>query len=103
KYAIVGSYEKLDVTPEAIGRFVADLPKSGYVGGNVTIPHKEAAFAAVARRDEAAQIIGAVNTLWIEDGLPIGGNTDAYGYSASLDAAAPQWRGAACATVLGAG
>ena len=43
----------------------------------MTIPHKEAAFAAVARRDEAAEKIGAVNTLWFEDGVLCGGNTDA--------------------------
>jgi len=103
KYGISGSYEKLDIHPDDITRFVTGLPASSYVGGNVTIPHKEAAFAAVARRDEAAEIIGAVNTLWIEDGRAVGGNTDAYGYAASLDAAAPGWRGVPSATVLGAG
>ncbi|HWK13477.1 MAG TPA: shikimate dehydrogenase [Rhizobiaceae bacterium] len=103
RYGIAGSYEKLDIHPDDITRFITELPQSPYAGGNVTIPHKEAAFAAVARRDDAAGIIGAVNTLWVEDGRVIGGNTDAYGYGASLDAAVPAWRSTSSATVLGAG
>ncbi len=63
--------------------------QKGFAGGNVTIPHKEVAFAAVDSRDEAAAAIGAVNTLWFEDGRLCGGNTDAYGFAANLDALAP--------------
>jgi len=100
---LAGSYEKIDISPDEIRDFIAGLPQSAFVGGNVTIPHKEAAFETVARRDHAAEMIGAVNTLWIEDGTVVGGNTDAYGFAANLDASAPRWREVGAATVLGAG
>ena len=73
-------------------RFLQAICKDrGFAGGNVTIPHKEAAFALVASRDEAAELIGAVNTLWLEDGMVCGGNTDAHGFAANLDECAPGW------------
>jgi shikimate dehydrogenase len=102
-YGIAGSYEAIDVAPEDMAGFFATLRQKGFAGGNVTIPHKEAAFAAVARRDEAAEKIGAVNTLWFEDGLLCGGNTDAAGFAANLDEHAPGWAAAGPAVVLGAG
>lgn len=100
---LAGSYERIDVAPADFAAFVRALPGGPYAGGNVTIPHKEAAFALADRRDAAAQAIGAVNTLWLEAGSVVGGNTDAYGFAASLDAGAPDWRDARTATVLGAG
>lgn len=103
RYRINGSYERVDVAPEAFPGFVKNLPGSGFVGGNVTIPHKEAAARLVDSRDEAAEIIGAVNTLWLEEGAVCGGNTDAEGFAAHLDRRAPDWRAAGNATVLGAG
>ena len=78
----------------------------GFVGGNVTIPHKETAFANVDLLDEAAEKIGAVNTLWIEDGKLAGGNTDAYGFTANLDEKALGWdkdSSQKTAMILGAG
>lgn len=103
EHGIDGSYEKLDVAPLDFDAFLGDLPATGYAGGNVTLPHKEAAFAAVHRRDEAAEMIGAVNTLWFESGKLIGGNTDAYGFAAHLSAGAPDWTSGETAVVLGAG
>jgi shikimate dehydrogenase len=103
KYGIAGSYKAVDVAPEDAAEFFATLGQTGFVGGNVTIPHKEAAFAAAARRDEAAERIGAVNTLWFEDGSLCGGNTDAEGFAANLDERAPGWTKAGAAVVLGAG
>ncbi len=103
KYGIAGSYEAIDVAPEDAASFFATLKERGFVGGNVTIPHKEAAFAAAVRRDEAAEKIGAVNTLWFEDGVLCGGNTDAAGFAANLDERAPGWTKAGAAVVLGAG
>jgi shikimate dehydrogenase len=103
RYGIAGSYERVDVAPEDFGRFLRELPMSGYVGGNVTIPHKEAAFAAIAHGDATAKAIGAVNTIWLEDGAIHGSNTDAYGFAANMDDKAPQWREADTACVLGAG
>ncbi len=102
-YGIAGSYAAIDVAPDDIARFVASFPGQGFVGGNVTIPHKEAVHALVARRDEAACEIGAVNTLWLENGEVWGGNTDAYGFAANLDEHAPGWERNGPAVVLGAG
>ncbi|HEY4192562.1 MAG TPA: shikimate dehydrogenase [Mesorhizobium sp.] len=103
KYGIEGSYEAIDVAPEKFAEFLAGLQGQGLRGGNVTIPHKETAFALVRRRDEAAEQIGAVNTLWFEDGLLCGGNTDAHGFAANLDEHAPGWAQNGAAVVLGAG
>lgn len=100
---IAGSYRAVDVAPEAFPAFLASFGENGFVGGNVTIPHKEAAFALAERRDAAAEAIGAVNTLWLEDGVLCGGNTDAYGFAANLDEQAPGWERLGPALVLGAG
>ncbi len=100
---IDGSYEAVEVKPEDFAAFACSLAANGFAGGNVTIPHKEAAFAAVESLDDAARAIGAVNTLWLENGRLHGGNTDAYGFAANLDASAPGWDKADSALVLGAG
>jgi shikimate dehydrogenase len=104
RYGIDGSYTAIDVAPADFGAFLAGLSATGLRGGNVTIPHKEMAFAAVQRRDEAAEQIGAVNTVWLDDGILWGGNTDAYGFAANLDHLAPGWASNGdVAVVLGAG
>ncbi len=103
EHGLAGSYEAIDVAPAAFEAFAQAMP-GRFVGGNVTIPHKPAAFAAAVRHDAAAAAIGAVNTLWFEAGELVGGNTDAHGFAANLDAQAAGWdaRGGAAA-VLGAG
>ncbi|RRH88879.1 shikimate dehydrogenase [Mesorhizobium tamadayense] len=103
KYGIDGSYRAIDVRPEDFAAFLKSLGENGYCGGNVTIPHKEAAFALVERRDEAADAIGAVNTLWLEEGVLWGGNTDGLGFAGNLDDHAPGWAANGPAVVLGAG
>ncbi|MER8374366.1 shikimate dehydrogenase [Mesorhizobium sp. M1406] len=103
RHGIDGSYQAIDIAPENFAEFVKTLQANGYSGGNVTIPHKEAAFAMAERRDQAAQEIGAVNTLWFEDGALWGGNTDAHGFAANLDDHAPGWASNGPAVVLGAG
>ncbi|RUV42464.1 MAG: shikimate dehydrogenase [Mesorhizobium sp.] len=103
EYGIDGSYQAIDVRPEDFAAFMKSLGENGYRGGNVTIPHKEAAYALVERRDEAAEAIGAVNTLWLEDGVLWGGNTDALGFAGNLDEHAPGWAANGPAVVLGAG
>ncbi|RUW77089.1 MULTISPECIES: shikimate dehydrogenase [unclassified Mesorhizobium] len=103
RYGIDGSYQAIDVAPDDFAAFLNALRDNGFQGGNVTIPHKEAAFALVERRDEAAEAIGAVNTLWFEDGKLWGGNTDAHGFAANLDDYAPGWAANGPAVVLGAG
>lgn len=105
-YGIQGSYEAVGVEPENFEQFLKDLLTSGFAGGNVTIPHKEVAFANVDQLDDAAAAIGAVNTLWLEGKKICGGNTDAYGFSANMDQFAPEWRQgnkAKKAIVMGAG
>ncbi len=105
RYGLSGSYKAIENSPENFPNFVQTLAEQGLRGGNVTIPHKEAAFALCEKRDAAAEAIGAVNTLWIDAENHLnGGNTDAYGFAANLDAQLPDWdAGAKIALVLGAG
>jgi shikimate dehydrogenase len=99
-----GSYERIDVAPAEFVGFLRAIGREGFVGGNITLPHKEAAFRSVDRRDGSAEAIGAVNTVWFDaEGALCGGNTDAYGFSANLDDQTPLWRQGHKAVVLGAG
>lgn len=100
---IDGSYEPIDIHPDDFASFIRGFQDRGFAGGNITIPHKEKAWKNVDLRDAAADAIGAVNTVWIENGKICGGNTDAHGFSASLDAQAPRWDDGETAVVLGAG
>ncbi len=103
-YGIEGTYEHAEVPPEDFAQFVRGFEAAGIVGGNVTIPHKEAAFALVDEADPEAAALGAVNTLWREGGKLLGANTDGLGFLANLDAGAPGWEGdRSVAVVLGAG
>ncbi|WP_404288394.1 shikimate dehydrogenase [Microvirga sp. RSM25] len=86
QYGLDGSYERIEVAPVNFGDFLKSFPTRGFAGGNVTIPHKEMAFLGVDRRTEQAERVGAVNTLWIEDGVLWGDNTDVTGFMAHLDA-----------------
>ncbi|WOI48188.1 hypothetical protein [Acidovorax sp. BLS4] len=79
-FGIAGSYELMDLLPEAFPDFVTHLAERGFVGGNVTVPHKEAAFRMVEHRDPAAEKVGAVNTIWLENGRLMGGNSDVHGF-----------------------
>jgi len=101
---IEGAYEFADVPPECFEAFFRGLAANGFVGGNITIPHKEAAFRLVDRRERAAETIGAVNTVWYENGALVGGNTDWLGIVGSLDEIHPGWDATpGKAVVLGAG
>ncbi|RST88135.1 shikimate dehydrogenase [Aquibium carbonis] len=100
---IRGSYEAIDVAPDDFADFLRGIASAGFTGGNVTIPHKEAAFAAVDGSDEASEMIGAINTVWIADGRLLATNTDWSGFSANLDEGAPAWVSGRRAVVLGAG
>jgi shikimate dehydrogenase len=101
---IPGAYELQDLTPEAFPDFVTHLEANGYAGGNVTVPHKAAAFRLADRRDAAAEAVGAVNTLWLENGRLLGGNSDTHGFVANLDDRAPGWDSpGGRAVILGAG
>ena len=102
-YGIAGEYRREAVPPEEFAGFVKNLGACGYVGANVTVPHKEAALAA-SQPDDLARAVGAANTLWLDDGVLRSTNTDVEGFLDSLDADAPQWdRNLRSAVVLGAG
>jgi len=99
---IDGVYERVAVPPGEFPAFAKTIGVDGLIGANVTVPHKEAAFAACDWRTPSADKLGAVNTLWREAGKLCGDNTDVAGFLANLDEAAPGWQ-ARVAVVIGAG
>jgi shikimate dehydrogenase len=105
RYGIDGTYIPLPVRPEDVELAFKALPRLGFRGWNVTIPHKEAAFRLVDELDPAALRMGAVNTVLVQpDGRLLGRNTDSAGFVAGLRAQAPDWHpGAGPALILGAG
>ncbi|MCQ2002299.1 shikimate dehydrogenase [Rhizobium sp. NRK18] len=105
-FGIDGSYSAKEVAPDDFADFIQAQKdgRSDYVGGNVTIPHKESAYALADRPDELAKELGAANTLWLEEGRLCATNTDGYGFTANLDARAPGWDSSgARAVIAGAG
>lgn len=104
QHGIDGSYEAIDVAPEELPAFLGRVRAGEFAGGNVTIPLKEAVFAACDEVDPLARTIGAVNTLVSEGGRLRGFNTDYMGFLGNLDQNAPGWSdGLDSAIVLGAG
>ncbi|WP_046120607.1 shikimate dehydrogenase [Ensifer aridi] len=105
QFGMEGSYRALEVTPEAFPDFMRQLKDgtAGFCGGNVTIPHKEAAFRLADRPDDLSAELGAANTLWLEDGEVCATNTDGRGFVANLDERAKGWDRISTAVVLGAG
>jgi len=99
---IGGGYVIEAVPPDDLRDFVLRLSLRGFVGANVTIPHKEAVLA-LSTPDERAKAVGAANTLWFADGELRATNTDVEGFLGNLDAGAPGWDKAGEALVLGAG
>lgn len=103
-YGIKGTYTKEAVQPEDVRSFLRSLEDNGYVGCNVTVPHKETAFAVAEERDPTAVAVQAANTLWIDDGKLCAANTDTYGFMTYLRASVPDWDATdAPVSVLGAG
>jgi len=104
-HGIDGAYIPLPVRPEQFAIALRALPMLGFAGVNVTVPHKEAALAAVNRSDAAARRIGAVNTIVImPDGTLDGRNSDGFGFEENLRAAIPSWSPTTGpAVILGAG
>jgi shikimate dehydrogenase len=100
---IEGEYVKSAVEPADLAAFLLNLANRGFCGGNVTVPHKIEAYRLCDLRDSAATAIGAVNTLWLDEGRLAGSNTDAWGFLANLDAGAAGWDRARSAVVIGAG
>ena len=67
QYDLDADYRCEEVAPEAFADFLAHLSERGYVGANITIPHKEAALA-MSEPDDRARAVGASNTLWYDGG-----------------------------------
>ena len=104
RYGIAGTYAKEAVKPEDLRAFLASLSDRGFAGCNVTVPHKEAAFAAARVREPSATAVGAANTLWFEDGELAAANTDTYGFMTHLTSRYPDWvRHDRPVSILGAG
>jgi shikimate dehydrogenase len=99
---IEGGYVIEAVPPDDFRDFVLRLSLRGFVGANVTRPHKEHALA-LSKPDARAQAVGAANTLWFKDGELNSTNTDVEGFIGNLDASAPGWDKIEEALVLGAG
>lgn len=104
RYGLRGAYVALPVRPDDLEAAFRGLVALGFVGGNVTIPHKEAALAMADAATPRARRIGAANMLVARDGGIEADNTDGFGFIENLRAAAPEWRAdAGPALVLGAG
>lgn len=105
KYGIKGHYIPMDIAQADLAEALRALPKLGFVGLNVTIPHKETILGLADIVSDRAALIGAANTLiFRKDGRIHADNTDGSGFIANLRQNAPQWNPAAGpAAVFGAG
>ncbi|OBY25905.1 shikimate dehydrogenase [Leisingera sp. JC1] len=104
-HGISGHYVPIHVEPEDLAETLRVMPKMGFVGANVTIPHKEAVMAIADKVTDRARLIGAANTLTFRsDGTIMADNTDGYGFITNLHQGAPDWNPqSGPAVVLGAG
>ena len=104
QHGLAGSYERIDVAPTDLPAFIDRVRSGELTGGNVTVPHKEAALPLLDEITDTARTMGAANTLWREGGRLCGDNTDAAGFLGHLDESAPGWQGRVeTALLLGAG
>jgi shikimate dehydrogenase len=105
QYGLAGVYVPLEIAPAGLEAALRALPALGFSGCNLTLPHKEAAMAAMDSLDPAARRIGAMNCVIVRpDGSLHGTNNDGFGYIASLREQFPEWRAdAGPVVVLGAG
>ena len=103
-YGIAGEYVKQPVSPDELEAFLSSLAGRGFLGCNVTVPHKERAAQFVTLADPLTRKLSAVNTVYLENGVVMGTNTDGFGFMKNLAAAVPDFgcRGSS-ALLLGAG
>ncbi len=107
-YDLSGRYDRVAVRPEELPDFLSRLVPEGWAGINITVPHKEAAFAWLeangAILSDHACRLEAVNTLWIENGVLHADNTDTYGFMANFREHCPDWQASGQhVVVIGAG
>ncbi len=105
RYGIKGHYIPLDIAQADLAEALRMLPRMGFVGCNVTIPHKESVLHLADVVSDRAALIGAANTLvFRKDGKVQADNTDGSGFIANIRQHAPQWQPASGpAAVFGAG
>ena len=103
QHKLDAEYRREAVPPDKFADFIKNLRANGYIGANITVPHKETALK-LSEPDDRARAVGAANALWYDDNKLRSTNTDVEGFLANLDAATPGWdRGLSTAVVLGAG
>ncbi|MEP6019319.1 MAG: shikimate dehydrogenase [Paracoccaceae bacterium] len=104
-YGLPGHYIPLEVSSENLANVLRTLPQAGFVGVNITIPHKETVLELADIVTDRATLIGAANTLiFRKDGKIHADNTDGYGFLENLKSGAPDWLpGRGPAAVFGAG
>ncbi len=104
KYGLPGRYVKKAVSPEGLQDFIETLRYGPHVGTNVTLPHKETALAFIDEPDERVRRIGALNTIWRQDGRLHATSTDGAGFLANVQSTLPDFQIAeTTVTILGAG
>ena len=104
QYGIEGHYVPLHVEQADLPQVLQALPAMGFVGCNVTIPHKEKVLELADVITDRAALIGAANTVTFRDGKVFADNTDGHGFVANLRQGAPGWEPkSGAAAVLGAG
>ena len=102
RLGIQGHYVPLQIAPQDLVQSLAALPKLGFVGANVTIPHKETVLGLATQVSPLARRIGAANTLvFTETGIEAD-NTDAHGFARNILEANPAWT-PRCVALIGAG
>ena len=104
-YGIQGHYVPMDVSADNLEKVLETLPKMGFVGVNITVPHKEKVMDFADLVTDRATLIGAANTLTFQtDGKLRADNTDGYGFIENLRHNAPQWNvKSGPVAILGAG
>jgi shikimate dehydrogenase len=103
-YGIAGEYIKQPVSPEELEAFLSNFAARGFLGCTVTVPHKERPAKFVTLADPLSRKLSAVNTVYLQNGMPMGTNTDGFGFTKNLAGAVPDFecRGSS-ALLLGAG
>ncbi len=105
RYGLDGEYTALKVTEDELEETLRAMPAQGFIGANVTLPHKVSVMHFADQITDRATLIGAANTLTFkEDGRIFADNTDGYGFIANLRQGAPHWDPkAGSAAIFGAG
>lgn len=105
RYGLDGSYTALKVTEQDLEKTLRSLPAQGFVGANITLPHKVSVLQIADQITDRATLVGAANTLiFKEDGRIFADNTDGYGFISNLRQGAPDWDAkSGPAMILGAG